>query len=138
MHTVLTVFHVLLAVGLVALILLQHGRGADAGAAFGSGASSTVFGSRGSASFLSRATAALATAFFVTSLVLAYFAMESREQTDLMAEPAAVQAPRSETDMPDVPAGSGADTSELPPPPASGAADKPAAVPAGAAPEGGE
>jgi preprotein translocase subunit SecG len=67
------VIHVLAALGLIGLVLLQHGKGADAGAAFGSGASSTVFGSRGASSFLSRATAILATTFFCTSLVLAYF-----------------------------------------------------------------
>ena len=123
MHTVLTVLHLLMALGLVALILLQHGRGADAGAAFGSGASSTVFGSRGSASFLSRATAGLATVFFVTSLVLAYFAMHAGEETDLMAEPPAQQqapAPAPESDLPQVPAGPAAEGSDLPPPPAAG------------------
>ena len=71
MYTVLVVVQVVLAVGLIGLILIQHGKGADAGAAFGSGASGTVFGSRGSASFLSRSTGALATLFFVISLVLA-------------------------------------------------------------------
>ena len=67
------VLHVLAALGLIGLVLLQHGKGADAGAAFGSGASSTVFGSRGASSFLSRTTAILAATFFCTSLVLAYF-----------------------------------------------------------------
>ena len=71
MYTVLVVVQVVLAVGLIGLILIQHGKGADAGAAFGSGASGTVFGSRGAATFLSRGTAALAALFFVTSLVLA-------------------------------------------------------------------
>lgn len=74
MQTVLIVIHMLVAVGLVTLVLLQQGKGADMGAAFGSGASSTVFGARGSASFLSRSTAVLATLFFITSLGLAYFA----------------------------------------------------------------
>ncbi|MEW8621087.1 MAG: preprotein translocase subunit SecG, partial [Candidatus Thiodiazotropha endolucinida] len=57
MQTILTVFHIFLAVGLVGLILIQHGKGADMGAAFGSGASGTVFGAKGSASFLTRTTA---------------------------------------------------------------------------------
>ena len=57
----------------IGLVLIQHGKGADAGAAFGSGASGTVFGSRGSANFLSRTTAWLAAVFFALSLVLAYF-----------------------------------------------------------------
>jgi preprotein translocase subunit SecG len=72
MYTVLMVVQVLAAVSLIGLVLLQHGKGADAGAAFGSGASSTVFGSRGSANFLSRMTAWLATVFFAVSLALAY------------------------------------------------------------------
>lgn len=70
--TVVLLVHVLLALALIGLILLQHGKGADAGAAFGSGASSTVFGSQGSASFMSRATKWLAILFFITSGTLAY------------------------------------------------------------------
>ena len=73
METVILIVHILAAVGLVSLILLQQGKGADMGAAFGSGASSTVFGSQGSASFLTRSTAILAAVFFITSLFLAYF-----------------------------------------------------------------
>lgn len=72
MQTLLLIFHVLIAIALITLVLLQHGKGADAGAAFGSGASATVFGSRGSGSFLSRATGILAALFFITSLSLAY------------------------------------------------------------------
>ncbi len=71
-QTLAVVFHVLIAAAIVALVLLQRGKGADAGAGFGAGASGTVFGSRGSASFLSRTTAVLATLFFVSSLVLSY------------------------------------------------------------------
>src|SRR5699024_3453327 len=63
---------VVVALVMIGLILVQHGKGADAGAAFGSGASGTVFGAQGSANFLSRATAALATVFIVLSLALAY------------------------------------------------------------------
>ncbi|HEY4366011.1 MAG TPA: preprotein translocase subunit SecG [Steroidobacteraceae bacterium] len=72
LHTATIVIHVLLGVGIVGLVLLQRGRGADAGAGFGAGASGTVFGARGSASFLSRSTATLAGLFIVTSLILAY------------------------------------------------------------------
>ena len=72
MHTILVVVQVLAAIAVIGLVLLQHGKGADAGAAFGSGASGTVFGARGSANFLSRATAACAFVFFVVSLSLAY------------------------------------------------------------------
>jgi len=73
MRDVLTIVHVLVCVSLIGFVLIQHGKGADAGAAFGSGASSTVFGSQGSGSFLTRTTAILATIFFITSLTLAYF-----------------------------------------------------------------
>ena len=68
--------HTLIALGIIALVLLQRGKGADAGAAFGAGASGTVFGSRGSTSFFSRATAILATAFFASSLTLAYMSSQ--------------------------------------------------------------
>lgn len=71
-YTILVIVQVVVALALVALILLQHGKGADAGAAFGSGASGTVFGAKGSANFMSRATAGLATIFMLSSLVLAY------------------------------------------------------------------
>jgi len=73
MEIVLWVVHIMVALGLIGLVLLQQGKGADIGAAFGSGASNTVFGARGSANFLSRTTAVLAVLFFVTSLSLAYF-----------------------------------------------------------------
>ena len=72
LHTAGVVLHVLLAAGIIGLVLLQRGKGADAGAGFGAGASGTVFGARGSASFLSRTTAVLAFLFFGTSLTLAY------------------------------------------------------------------
>src|SRR5210317_152713 len=69
--------HTLIALLIIALVLLQRGKGADAGAAFGAGASGTVFGARGSGSFFSRATAVCATAFFVTSLTLAYLSSQN-------------------------------------------------------------
>ncbi|TEU26468.1 MAG: preprotein translocase subunit SecG [Gammaproteobacteria bacterium] len=71
---VVLIIHVLLALGLVALILMQHGKGADAGAAFGAGSSGSVFGSRGANSFIYKLTAGVATGFFLTSLTLAYLA----------------------------------------------------------------
>ena len=74
LYSILVAIDVLLAIGIIGLILIQHGKGADVGAAFGSGASGTVFGSQGSASFLTRVTAILATLFFVNSLVLAHLA----------------------------------------------------------------
>ncbi len=72
LNSILLIIQVLLAVSLIVLILLQHGKGADAGAAFGSGASATVFGARGSGNFLSRSTTVLAILFFVVCLSLAY------------------------------------------------------------------
>lgn len=72
MYTFLVIVQVIAAIALIVLVLLQQGKGADAGAAFGSGASSTVFGARGSANFLSRTTAWLAAVFFSVSLALAY------------------------------------------------------------------
>lgn len=71
-HSIILVVHVLAGVGVVGLVLLQHGKGADMGAAFGSGASGSLFGATGSANFLSRATAVLAAVFFLTSLSLSY------------------------------------------------------------------
>ena len=72
--TLVLIIHVIAALGIIGLVLLQHGKGADVGAAFGSGASGSLFGATGSANFLSRATAVLAAVFFVTSLGLAYLA----------------------------------------------------------------
>lgn len=94
LYSVLVSIDVLLAIAIIGLILIQHGKGADVGAAFGSGSSGTVFGSQGSASFLTRATAILATLFFVNSLALAYLAsnrpeaesvINSVEQTEITA-----------------------------------------------------
>ena len=78
------VVHVLLAFGIIALVLLQRGKGADAGAGFGAGASGTVFGARGSASFLSRTTAVLATLFFLSSLGLSYLFSHGAAPTSVM------------------------------------------------------
>ena len=95
MHTVLVVVQVLAAIALIGLVLLQHGKGADAGAAFGSGASGTVFGARGSANFLSRATAVCAAVFFLASLSLAYV-VQVRKAPDSITDsvaPAPAAAP---------------------------------------------
>jgi preprotein translocase subunit SecG len=86
MQTILTVLHLFLAIGLIALVLMQHGKGADAGAAFGSGASGTVFGASGAGNFLSRSTAILAALFFITSIALGYFSMQKNTGTDLMKD----------------------------------------------------
>jgi preprotein translocase subunit SecG len=76
MQQLVLIGHTLIAILIIALVLLQRGKGADAGAGFGAGASGTVFGARGSSSFFSRATAILATAFFVSSLTLAYMSSQ--------------------------------------------------------------
>jgi preprotein translocase subunit SecG len=73
---VLVVLHVLMALAIIGLVLLQHGKGADMGSGFGGGASGSLFGATGSANFLSRTTAVLAAVFFVSSLALAYFATQ--------------------------------------------------------------
>ena len=75
-ETLILVLHVLIALAIIGLILIQHGKGADMGAGFGSGASSTVFGSGGAGNFLTRLTTGIAIAFFLTSFGLAYFAKE--------------------------------------------------------------
>jgi preprotein translocase subunit SecG len=114
-QTLAVVFHVLLAAGIVGLVLLQRGRGADAGAGFGAGASGTVFGARGSASFLSRTTAVLATLFFVSSLLLSYLFSHAPVQTSVMDRVATEQpqpaltappanAPKTDTSVPLAPA----------------------------------
>lgn len=97
---VVLVIHVFLAVAIVGLVLIQRGKGADAGAGFGSGASGTVFGARGSATILSKATAILATLFFVTSLALAYIAgHRTREPSSILERtttPAPAPAPKTD------------------------------------------
>ena len=91
METLVLVIHVLAALVLVGLVLLQHGKGADVGAAFGSGSAGSVFGSAGSANFLSRATAVLATVFFLTSMGLTYFSTQKTDHKGVMAAPPASQ-----------------------------------------------
>ena len=87
---IVLIIHTLFALGIIALVLLQRGKGADAGAAFGAGASGTVFGARGSGSFFSRATAVLATAFFASSLTLAYLSSQRTTGPESLLEGAPV------------------------------------------------
>lgn len=84
MYSALLVLQLLFGLAVTGLILLQQGKGADVGAAFGAGASGTLFGARGSASFLSRATAGLAFAFFLNSMVLAYLASHAVGPTSVV------------------------------------------------------
>lgn len=94
MYQVIIVVHVLLGLGVIGFVLIQHGKGADAGAAFGSASSGSVFGAQGASSFLSRTTAILATLFFVTSLGLAILSghQGTGEEVDLMDSPEVEEA----------------------------------------------
>ena len=94
------VLHVLAAAGVIGFVLLQHGKGADMGAAFGSGASGSLFGASGSANFLSRTTAVLAAVFFLTSMGLTYLISHKPQATSVMDVPA---AERPATEAPAVP-----------------------------------
>src|SRR5450432_2681053 len=85
-ESVLLAIHVLVAIALIGFVLLQHGKGADMGAAFGSGSSGSLFGAAGSANFLSRTTAILATVFFVSSLALTYLSATRSAPKDLMQQ----------------------------------------------------
>jgi len=99
LFSLLLTVHILVALGIIGLVLMQHGKGADMGAAFGSGASGSLFGATGSANFLSRTTGVLAAVFFATSLSLAYVAsskpkttgsvMEETVQSQAVSKPAA-------------------------------------------------
>ena len=99
MYTALVAIQLVLAIGIIGLVLMQHGKGADAGAAFGSGASGTVFGSLGSANFLSRSTGILAALFMLTSLALAVIVARGSsgqesvlDRVELPAAPAPIRA----------------------------------------------
>jgi preprotein translocase subunit SecG len=105
-ETLLLAVHVLVAAALIGFVLLQHGKGADMGAAFGSGASGSLFGAAGSANFLSRTTAILATVFFCTSIGLTYFASTRGAPKELMKRelPAqTVPAPAADSKAGEVP-----------------------------------
>ena len=105
MLTVLLAVQMLSAVVMVGLILVQHGKGADMGAAFGGGSSGSLFGASGSANFLSRTTAVLATVFFVSTLALAYFgSARSAPSSGSVLENAALVAPVSAAVAPAAPA----------------------------------
>ena len=87
METLILVLHVLAALCVIGLVLLQHGKGADMGAAFGSGSAGSLFGSSGSANFLSRTTAVLAAVFFLTSLGLTYISSHRGVERGVMSAP---------------------------------------------------
>lgn len=110
LQTIVLIAHVGIALMIIGLVLLQRGKGADAGTGFGAGASGTVFGARGSATFFSRATGVLATLFFISSLALAYLATQRTAPSSLLetapasqsAEPA--QVPPVPSELPTLPA----------------------------------
>jgi preprotein translocase subunit SecG len=114
LHTIILVAHVLIAALIVGLVLLQRGKGADAGTGFGAGASGTVFGARGSATFFSRATAVLATLFFVTSLALAYLSTQRTAPTSLLESGSAAPTSQPAPATAPPPASSSPPASELP------------------------
>ena len=98
----LIVLHVLMALAIIGLVLLQHGKGADMGSGFGGGASGSLFGATGSANFLSRTTAVLAAIFFVSSLALAYFATQApREAGSVVDRAPAAQQKKAEPAKPE-------------------------------------
>ncbi|MDD2762039.1 MAG: preprotein translocase subunit SecG [Methylomonas sp.] len=99
LYQIIIVIHILLGIGIIGLILMQQGKGADAGAAFGSGASGSVFGAQGSASFLSRTTAIFASLFFVTSLGLAFLSGYQGKKSDIVLDAPAVEQKASDVPL---------------------------------------
>lgn len=106
MEQLILILHVLASIGIISLVLLQHGKGADAGATFGGGASGTMFGSAGSLPFLMKVTATLAAVFFITSISLGYLISRVQPQNTLMntQSPANLTVPTTQTET--VPSGS--------------------------------
>lgn len=94
MQTIILILHVLAALSIIGLVLMQHGRGADVGASFGSGSSNTMFGSVGALPFLMKVTAICATIFFLTSISLSYLAAQNTHKTEIMNAPI-ITAPAS-------------------------------------------
>ena len=103
METLVWIVHVLVALGIIGLVLMQHGKGADMGAAFGSGSSGSLFGATGAANALSRATKILVTIFFLTSMGLTYFSV-TKQHKPLAVPAAQKEAPASQAPAPSEPA----------------------------------
>jgi preprotein translocase subunit SecG len=106
MSLVILIVHVLAAAGIIGLVLMQHGKGADMGAAFGSGSAGSLFGASGSANFLSRSTAVFAVIFFLSSMGLSYLSFEKSRSVGIMSTQDVQQAPTATE--PHVPAVDGA------------------------------
>ena len=116
LHSLLVTLHLALCIAIVGLVLIQRGKGADAGAGFGAGASGTVFGARGSATFFSKATAVVATLFFVTSLALTYVAGQAPEAPKSLVESVVTEEAPAEPAQKPAPAGMGLGQDEVPVP----------------------
>lgn len=116
MHTLILIFHVLAALGVIGLVLLQHGKGADMGAAFGSGSAGSLFGSSGSANFLSRSTGVLATVFFLTSLGLTFLSGSQSRPEGVMSthQDNPTTLPKAATETPTAPAAGDSKAGEVP------------------------
>ncbi len=116
-ENIILIFHVLAALGIIGLVLIQQGKGADMGSGFGGGASGTVFGSGGAGNFLTRTTTTIAVVFFATSFALAYFAKERSDSVSDLGIPQQAQEaiiPTDELDLPDLPIPETDDDSEVP------------------------
>lgn len=122
---VILAVQILTALGMIGLILIQHGKGADMGAAFGSGSSGSLFGASGSANFLSRTTAVLAAVFFVATLALAYFGNSRPASTGSVLESPATTVPAGAAPGASAPAVDASAPPVAPAQPASGAAQIP-------------
>jgi preprotein translocase subunit SecG len=132
-ESIVWLLHVLAAASVIGLVLLQHGKGADVGAAFGSGSAGSLFGSSGAANFLSRSTAVMATLFFLTSLALTWFGGHQTHALSVMQK-AAVTLPGDASPAP-MPAGAlpgagSAKSQEIPVAPGQAAGGNTAGVPA--------
>ena len=99
---ILLVVHLIVAVTIVILVLLQQGKASDMGASFGGGSSQSLFGARGSANFLSRMTSVLVTGFFISSLVLAFIYTQKGEENTVVTGSTVIQQTQSESDVPTV------------------------------------
>jgi preprotein translocase subunit SecG len=100
MYQLILIFHVIVAIILIGLVLIQQGKGAEIGASFGSGASSTVFGSQGTGSFLFKLTGGLALTFFMTSLFLSYFVSTRYQKAEQGAIPKQITVPANSITVP--------------------------------------
>lgn len=119
LFSLILTIHILVAIAIIGLVLMQHGKGADMGAAFGSGASGSLFGATGSANFLSRATGILAAVFFTTSLTLAYIGSNKPKTTgslmqDTVQSQSVSQPASAGGESPAVPVDAGSKAKDIP------------------------